>query len=129
MLICLDFNLLCVFVILRLTSEDSCPCSLWLKDKMPNIEKYSFIKNISKTRRNQTFRIRRRQSESSAYVCKTCMSSVPDSSYVKLSGALVYRNSYPPPERRSECPVSCSLDSCLSRRCLSLSLRLTSRPP
>ena len=39
------------------------------------------------------------------------------------------QKSHPPPERRSECPVSCSLDSCLSRRCLSLSLRRTSRPP
>lgn len=43
----------------------------------------------------------------------------------------VQTKSHPPPERLSECsfPVSCSLDSCLSSRCRSLSLRLPSWPP
>lgn len=100
----------------------------------------SFLVDQSQTERNMASKISVRPAESKhsasdldnwnhQHMFATCISSVPDWSYVKLNGALVYRKSYPPPERRSECPVSCSLDSCLSRRCLSLSLRLASRPP
>lgn len=63
------------------------------------------------------------------HMFRTGKNNVKCPGLVSCEALSVSTKSHPPAERRSEWPVSCSLDSCLSRRCLSLSFRRTSSPP